>query len=158
MEVTASRDGVSVDGFVGKPTYSKSNRTYQTLIINGRYVVNLTVQTAVANAYGDFLMKRQYPFFVLYLTVPVDEIDVNVHPNKLDVKFLKSNLVYSVIFEAVSSALNWMDYSKEVDLTNSSIYPVLKVSNPISKNPPIDKMGVNLNPFSSNFDSYTEKE
>ena len=158
LEVKASRDGVSVDGFVGKPTYSKSNRTYQTLIINGRYVVNLTVQTAVANAYGDFLMKRQYPFFVLYLTVPVDEIDVNVHPNKLDVKFLKSNLVYSVIFEAVSRALNGMDYIKEVDLTNSSINPVLKVSNPISKNPPIDKMGVNLNPFSSNFDSYTEKE
>ena len=158
LEVKASRDGVSVDGFVGKPTYSKSNRTYQTLIINGRYVVNLTVQTAVANAYGDFLMKRQYPFFVLYLTVPVDEIDVNVHPNKLDVKFLKSNLVYSVIFEAVSRALNGMDYIKEVDLTNSSINPVLKVSNPISKNPPIDKMGVNLNPFSSNLDSYTEKE
>ena len=158
LEVKASRDGVSVDGFVGKPTYSKSNRTYQTLIINGRYVVNLTVQTAVANAYGDFLMKRQHPFFVLYLTVPVDEIDVNVHPNKLDVKFLKSNLVYSVIFEAVSRALNGMDYIKEVDLTNSSINPVLKVSNPISKNPPIDKMGVNLNPFSSNFDSYTEKE
>ena len=158
LEVKASRDGVSVDGFVGKPTYSKSNRTYQTLIINGRYVVNLTVQTAVANAYGDFLMKRQYPFFVLYLTVPVDEIDVNVHPNKLDVKFLKSNLVYSVIFEAVSRALNGMDYIKEVDLTNSSINPVLKVSNPISKNPPIDKMGVNLNPFSSSFDSYTEKE
>ena len=65
LEVSASREGVSVDGFVGRPTYSKSNRTYQTLIINGRYVVNLTVQTAVANAYGDFLMKRQYPFFVL---------------------------------------------------------------------------------------------
>ena len=60
LPVSASREGVCVDGFVGKPTYSKSNRTYQTLIINGRYVVNLTVQTAVANAYGDFLMKRQY--------------------------------------------------------------------------------------------------
>jgi len=158
LEVKASRDSVSVDGFVGKPTYSKSNRTYQTLIINGRYVVNLTVQTAVANAYGDFLMKRQYPFFVLYLTVPVDEIDVNVHPNKLDVKFLKSNLVYSVIFEAVSRALNGMDYIKEVDLTNSSINPVLRASAPVTKNPPIDKMGVNLNPFSANLDSYSEKE
>ena len=122
MEVKASRDGVSVDGFVGKPTYSKSNRTYQTLIINGRYVVNLTVQTAVANAYGDFLMKRQYPFFVLYLNVPVDEIDVNVHPNKLDVKFLKSNLVYSVVFEAVSRALHEMDYVKEIDTdTNARV-------------------------------------
>ena len=157
LEVFAEREGVSVKGFVGKPTYSKSNRTYQTLIINGRYVINLTVQTAVANAYGDFLMKRQYPFFILYLTVPVDEIDVNVHPNKLDVKFLKSNLVYSVIFEAVSRALNGMDYVKSIDLeTNSG----LSFASPVNKTSveKIDKAGVNLNPFSFKADSMTAGE
>ena len=157
LEVKASRDGVSVDGFVGRPTFSKSNRTYQTLIINGRYVVNLTVQTAVANAYGDFLMKRQYPFFVLYLNVPVDEIDVNVHPNKLDVKFLKSNLVYSVIFEAVSRALNEMDYIKEVEIDNKPLSISLPQTQQ-SKTEKIDKMGVNLNPFSANLDNVSEKE
>lgn len=157
LEVKASREGVSVDGFVGKPTYSKSNRTYQTLIINGRYVVNLTVQTAVANAYGDFLMKRQYPFFVLYLTVPVDEIDVNVHPNKLDVKFLKSNLVYSVVFEAVSRALNGMDYIKEVEI-GSQVTSFISPVSSVQKSAPIDKMGVNLNPFSAKLDNFSEKE
>lgn len=157
LEVKASREGVSVDGFVGKPTFSKSNRTYQTLIINGRYVVNLTVQTAVANAYGDFLMKRQYPFFVLYLSVPIDEIDVNVHPNKLDVKFLKSSLVYSVIFEAVSRALHDMDYIKQVDSeTNTSATFSRNVSE--SKPAEVDKMGVNLNPFSSSLDGLTQNE
>lgn len=157
LEVKASREGVLVDGFVGKPTFSKSNRTYQTLIINGRYVVNLTVQTAVSNAYGDFLMKRQYPFFVLYLSVPVDEIDVNVHPNKLDVKFLKSNLVYSVIFEAVSRALNEMDYIKEIDAeTNTSLMFSRNIVE--TKNAKIDKMGVNLNPFSTNLDDLSDKE
>lgn len=158
LEVMASREGVSVDGFIGKPTYSKSNRTYQTLIINGRYVVNITVQTAVANAYGDFLMKRQYPFFVLYLTVPVDEIDVNVHPNKLDVKFLKSSLVYSVIFEAVSRALNGMDYIKEIDAEANTSPSFSRNFSARSNSAPIDKMGVNLNPFSANFDNITEKE
>ena len=155
LEVSAKREGVEVFGYVGKPTFSKSNRTYQTLIINGRYVVNLTVQTAVANAYGDFLMKRQYPFFVLYLTMPADEIDVNVHPNKLDVKFLKSNLIYSVVFEAVSRALHEMDYVKIVDTeTNAKVsYTVNQSSS--SK---IDKAGVNLNPFSTNFSKLDEKE
>lgn len=157
LEVRASRDGVSVDGFVGKPTYSKSNRTYQTLIINGRYVVNMTVQTAVSNAYGDFLMKRQYPFFVLYLNVPIDEIDVNVHPNKLDVKFLKSSLVYSVIFEAVSRALNQMDYIKEIDSDTNTSFTFSRSVTP-KNNIVIDKMGVNLNPFSANLDDVTEKE
>ena len=149
LEVFAERDGVSVKGFVGKPTYSKSNRTYQTLIINGRYVINLTVQSAVANAYGDFLMKRQYPFFILYLTVPADEIDVNVHPNKLDVKFLKSNLVYSVVFEAVSRALNGMDYVKEVGVETTNLSFVREIDKKISSEK-IDKAGVNLNPFSFN--------
>jgi len=155
LEVKAKREGVEVFGYVGKPTYSKSNRTYQTLIINGRYVVNLTVQTAVANAYGDFLMKRQYPFFVLYLTVPFDEIDVNVHPNKLDVKFLKSNLVYSVVFEAVSRALHEMDYVKEIDIeTNSG----LSFARPSSRKDEIDRAGVNLNPFSADFRSMKDDE
>ena len=157
LPVSASREGVCVDGFVGKPTYSKSNRTYQTLIINGRYIVNLTVQTAVANAYGDFLMKRQYPFFVLYLTVPNDEIDVNVHPNKLDVRFLKSNLVYSVVFEAVSRALNNMDYIKEIDSETNATSMFSRISNE-TKNANIDKMGVNLNPFSANSSNLCEKD
>lgn len=158
LDIKAEREGVKVHGFIGKPTFSKSNRTYQTLIINGRYVVNLTVQTAVANAYGEFLMKRQYPFFVIYLDMPTDEIDVNVHPNKLDVKFLKSNLVYSVVFEAVAKALHDMDYVKEID---SDFNTSFSFSNSVNqKRAEIDTAGVNLNPFSANFSkmSDTEKE
>ncbi len=158
LEVFAEREGVSVKGFVGKPTYSKSNRTYQTLIINGRYVINMTVQTAVANAYGDFLMKRQYPFFVLYLTIPVDEIDVNVHPNKLDVKFLKSNLVYSVVFEAVSRALNDMDYVKEIDSEINTGFAFARAVGQRIATEKIDKAGVNLNPFSFDTKVITEEE
>ncbi len=158
LEIHAEKGDVKVSGFVGRPTYSKSNRTYQTLIINGRYVVNLTVQTAVANAYGDFLMKRQYPFFIIYLSVPHDEIDVNVHPNKLDVKFLNSNQVYSAVFEAVSRALTSMDYIKEIDTeTNATLSFMSKVLNnaPTEK---IDKAGVNLNPFSGNFQNLSTEE
>ena len=158
LDIKAEREGVKVHGFIGKPTFSKSNRTYQTLIINGRYVVNLTVQTAVANAYGEFLMKRQYPFFVIYLDMPTDEIDVNVHPNKLDVKFLKSNLVYSVVFEAVAKALHDMDYVKEID---SDFNTSFSFSNSVNqKRAEIDTAGVNLNPFSADFSkmSDTEKE
>lgn len=156
LEVHAEREGVKVYGFVGKPTYSKSNRTYQTLIVNGRYVINLTVQTAVSNAYGDFLMKRQYPFFILYLTLPADEVDVNVHPNKLDVKFLKTSLIYSVVFEAVSRALNEMDYVKAIDSETNAKISYLGVQS--STKNKIDKAGVNLNPFSANFSEMTDEQ
>ena len=156
LEVHAEREGVKVYGFVGKPTYSKSNRTYQTLIVNGRYVINLTVQTAVSNAYGDFLMKRQYPFFILYLTLPADEVDVNVHPNKLDVKFLKTSLIYSVVFEAVSRAFNEMDYVKAIDSETNAKISYLGVQS--STKNKIDKAGVNLNPFSANFSEMTDEQ
>ncbi|MBP3581653.1 MAG: DNA mismatch repair endonuclease MutL [Clostridia bacterium] len=155
LEIKAERNNVKVRGFVGKPTYSKSNRTYQTLIINGRYVVNLTVQTAVSNAYGDFLMKRQYPFFVIYIDMPADEVDVNVHPNKLDVKFLKSNEIYSIVFEAVSRALNGMDYVKEIDSNYNTSFTFSKNVAPKAE---IDKAGVNLNPFSTDFSSLNQEE
>ena len=156
LEISAERGNIKLSGFVGKPTYSKSNRTYQTLVINGRYVVNLTVQTAVANAYGDFLMKRQYPFFVIYLNIPYDEIDVNVHPNKLDVKFLNSGAIYSIVFEAVSRALNQMDYIKQIDIeTNANLSFANYAPKTESK---IDKAGVNLNPFSQDFGNLSKDE
>lgn len=155
LEVSAIKDTSKVFGYVGKPTYSKSNRSYQTLIINGRYVINLTVQTAVANAYGDFLMKRQYPFFVLYLTIPPEEVDVNVHPNKLDVKFLNSSKIYSLVFEAVSRGLSEMDYVKQVELEDDKNIYGFGRPNAAAK---IDKAGVNLNPYSDMNYSQTSNE
>ena len=110
LSVSLSRDGLTITGFVGRPSYSKPNRTYQTLVINGRYVINQTVATAVTNAYGEMLMKRKYPFYVLHLNMPGDTVDVNVHPNKLDVRFENSGRIYSMFFEAVSRALDSMDY------------------------------------------------
>lgn len=110
IKVDFSRAGYKVSGVIGRPSYSKPNRTYQTLVINGRYVVNNTISVAITNAFGDMLMKRKYPFYVLHMSLPADEIDVNVHPNKLDVRFSNNSLVYSLFFEGVGRALSTMDY------------------------------------------------
>lgn len=98
-------DDITISGYVGKPTYSKSNRTYQTLIINGRYVVNSTVSASVYGAYSNYLMKGKFPFFIINLNMPHNSLDVNVHPNKLDVKFINSGRIYSLINNAVVNAL-----------------------------------------------------
>ncbi len=155
LEVSLTKNNYKIYGFIGKPTYSKSNRTYQTLIVNGRYVINTTVQTAVTNAFGDFLMKRQFPFYILYLTLPIDEIDINVHPNKLDVKFLNSGMVYSTVFEAVSRALNDMDYIKEINENEQTKFLNFQSTSSGEK---IDKAGVNLNPFSQDFENLNISE
>jgi DNA mismatch repair protein MutL len=118
--VSEDRQNLNIKGYLGAPNYTKSNRTYQTIIINGRYVNNETVSLAIYNAYKDSLMKRQYPFYVLYLTIPYDKIDVNVHPNKLDVRFWDKGYVYRTVFSAVQQALNKDRFIKEINLKDNS--------------------------------------
>lgn len=97
--------GIRVSGYISLPTFSKPNRTYQTLSINGRYVSSQLVSTCVYNAYEHYLMKGQFPFYVLNLEIPLDKLDVNVHPNKMEVRFNNSNEIYGNVYNAVSSAL-----------------------------------------------------
>lgn len=96
---------IKVSGYIGLPTFSKPNRTYQTLSINGRYVNSPVVSACIGNAYEHFLMKGQFPFFVLDLQIPLDKLDVNVHPNKMEVRFGNSNEIYGNVFSAVNTAL-----------------------------------------------------
>ena len=97
--------GIRITGYIGLPTFSKPNRTYQTLSINGRFVNSPLVSTCVYNAYEHYLMKGQYPFFVLNLNIPFEKLDVNVHPNKMEVRFENTNQIYGAVYSAVSSAL-----------------------------------------------------
>lgn len=103
-------------GYLGKPTYSKPNRTYQTLIINGRYVVNQSISTAIYKSYENFLMKGNFPFFVINLKIPLDKIDVNVHPNKLDVKFEDSNNVFGIVYNGISDILYDINTIKKISV------------------------------------------
>ena len=96
---------LSVYGFVSKPTYSRANRNYQTLICNGRYIQNQQISVAVSNAYQGYMMKGQFPFYVLSLTIPVEDVDVNVHPNKLDVRFVNKQQIFSLFYSVVERAL-----------------------------------------------------
>ena len=112
----SSYDGLmNFSGYICKPTFSKPNRTYQTLIINGRYVINQQIATAIYKAYENFLMKGNFPFFVLYLTLPLDKVDVNVHPNKQDVKFEKSGEIFSLVVNAVSEILYNLNHIKTIE-------------------------------------------
>lgn len=122
------RDIFHLQGFIGKPTFSKPNRTYQTLMINGRYVVNQTISTAIYKAYEGFLMKGNFPFFVLNLTIPLDKVDVNVHPNKLDVKFEDSNKIFGILLHAVSNVLLSNSHVKFLDdaADNTSLNDIIK--------------------------------
>lgn len=121
MPVESQKEGIIVSGFIGRPSFAKPNRTYQTIVINGRYVNNTTIATAVTNAYGEMLMKRKYPFFVLDIKIDPSCVDVNVHPNKMEVRFENSGRIFSIIYEAVSRALSEMDYVLQVDTQTGEV-------------------------------------
>lgn len=179
LEVKLGSNNVKISGFIGRPSYAKPNRTYQTLMVNGRYVCDNMISLAIANAYGEMLMKRKYPFFVLNLEIPVGDVDVNVHPNKLEVRFAYPNKVYGLFFEATSKALNLMDYVSSVETNNfvgqyqspevknkvetisanqDDISIGTKLQSGAKRSEKIDKAGVNLNPFSADFSKMTNDE
>lgn len=97
--------GYRVYGYTGKRELSKHNKNYQTAIINGRIVQNQTVSVAAAQAYGNSMMKRCFPVFVINIVMPFDDVDVNVHPSKSEVRFREPNKVFSCVYHAVSLAL-----------------------------------------------------
>ena len=99
-------ENIKVSGYVSKVDFTKPNRTYQTIIVNGRAVEDASVQTAVEKAYGDYLMKRAYPMFVLDIIMPFDEVDVNVHPRKSEVRFYDKHKVFGAVYHAVQDAVN----------------------------------------------------
>ena len=180
LEVHSKNRIMEVNGYIGRPSYSKPNRTYQTIVINGRYIQNVTIAAAVANAYGEMLMKRRYPFFVLDIKIDPTAIDVNVHPTKMEVRFGNDIPIYSFINDAVSRALSEMDYILSVDtqtgeVTKRGASDIIAPQNanfgpknqpkqsdfanfyPKENSKQIDKAGVNLNPF-ANLDAYKTPE
>lgn len=105
IKIDAEEDGMRLSGFIISPKYSKVNRTNQTLFVNGRYVENYLVSSAVQGAFEPFLMKGRFPIYILSLTMPSDTVDVNIHPTKREVKFENSNKVFGFVRRQIENGL-----------------------------------------------------
>ncbi|MGB6647625.1 MAG: DNA mismatch repair endonuclease MutL, partial [Bacteroidota bacterium] len=96
---------VRVWGYTGKPTFGQKSRSHQFLFLNGRYILNRTINHAVYSAYEHLLEKGSFPFFVLFLEVDPQRVDVNVHPAKLEAKFEDEQGMYRIVTGTVREAL-----------------------------------------------------
>ncbi|MCI7432282.1 MAG: DNA mismatch repair endonuclease MutL [Megasphaera elsdenii] len=103
--ISADQDGISLEGYIGKPSVLKSNRNWQTCIVNHRIVHNPLMFKAIDNAYHAMLPKSGYPFAMLHLHVDPATIDVNVHPAKTEIKFSDEQAVYRAIYHSIVTAL-----------------------------------------------------
>ncbi|MCD3331133.1 DNA mismatch repair endonuclease MutL, partial [Clostridium botulinum] len=99
-------DIVSVYGYVGNSEISRGSRNNQSIFVNKRYIKSGIITTAVENAFKSFSTVNKFPFFVLFLDIYPEFLDVNVHPTKSEVKFQDERIIYKVVFDAVHSALS----------------------------------------------------
>ena len=100
--VSYQSGGIAVSGYVSRPGTVMKNRRAGSVYVNRRYVRSTALYDMVKNAYGETLVKGEFPFFVLNIELPVSAVDVNVHPNKLQVRFDDTASVEHVVKEAVS--------------------------------------------------------
>jgi len=98
-------DGVSLSGWMSLPRITRATSQGIFVFVNGRVVRNRMVQHALMEAYGGRLMKGQFPLAVLFITVPCDQVDVNVHPSKQEIRFSRQQHIYDVIVATVSAGL-----------------------------------------------------
>ena len=92
-------------GYIGNPEFTKANSTYQTISVNGRPIVDKNIQAAILQAYRPYLMTRRYPFYVLDLDIITEDVDVNVHPKKTEVRFANNQKVFTIFYVSVKEAL-----------------------------------------------------
>lgn len=142
IPIETEKNGIKISGFIGRNYFTKPNRTYQTVILNGRYVVNNTIQSSMHNAYAAYLMKRQYPFYVLKIDMSPETVDVNVHPNKTDVRFIDNQVIYSTLYSVVTKVLDGSAAALEI-VKPSNYVPIDEGSRPIIPQKPItpDEIG-----------------
>ncbi|WP_375283227.1 DNA mismatch repair endonuclease MutL [Marinicauda pacifica] len=105
LAIDQEREGVSVSGWASLPTYNRGSNQFQFLFVNGRPVRDKLLVGAVRGAYQDFLARDRHPVVALYVDLPTDEVDVNVHPAKAEVRFRDAGLVRGLIVGALRHAL-----------------------------------------------------
>lgn len=123
LAVDYSLDGVKVNGFISAPSAPRPNRTMQHFFVNRRYVKTRTAMAALEQAYKGVIMGGKFPACVLFLELPAETVDANVHPAKVEIRFIDERPVFSAVYHAVRSALEASARPKSVALPTTPAAP-----------------------------------
>lgn len=123
-------DSIKITGYISKPVYSRPNRNMQNFFINGRYVKTRTAMAAIEEAFKGSIMVGKFPSCVLNIKLPYELIDVNVHPAKIEVRFINERPVFDAVYHAVKSSLMKFDDRKQAVFKTDSAFNDIKKFNP----------------------------
>lgn len=152
LPIDFSHNAFKIKGYISKPNFTKPTRSYQTMIINGRIINNQVVSTAITQAYGNNLMRRAFPIFVIDILMPFDRLDVNVTPNKTDVRFVDTKEIFSIVYRALK---NTLDKAADVLSINTDSIPINSTNNDATKNEQIHSNAQSNYEVSSYFNNET---
>lgn len=121
VEIQAEGHEIVVSGYLGKPVLNRSNRSFETYFLNGRYIKSNVMAKAIEDGFRQYLMQHKFPFVVLHFAMDTALVDVNVHPTKMDVRFTDGSRIYDFITEAVAGALQEREMIPEAMLDNPAV-------------------------------------
>lgn len=127
IEINSESGDMSIRGYIARPTLAKPNRTYGTLFVNGRLVNNYMIFSAITDALEGFIMKGKFPLFALNLNLPFEDVDVNVHPSKQEVKFANPGKIYSFVSNAIYKAVSNVNFIQNITNEEKDVQPVEEV-------------------------------
>ena len=143
VEIDAQENGVHIKGYIGKPNVFRGNRNFETYFVNGRYIKSNLIAKGIEDAYKGYLMQHQYPFCVLQFEMDGSDLDVNVHPTKMELRFSNQQALYDFVFRTVREGLDRKEYIPQVTvdapkktITSSGqkmTHQIQKMSSPVSQ-------------------------
>ncbi len=116
LPVAWENGSIKISGYLGKPTVSRGNRSFENYFINGRYIKDKIITRGLEDGFHGYMMQHKYPFAVLQIEMNGNELDVNVHPSKLEVRFSRGEDVYQAVCTAVRETLSQRELIPEVSL------------------------------------------
>jgi DNA mismatch repair protein MutL len=125
LPISYAKEGLIIEGFIGKPQVSRANRNYENYYINGRYIKSTLIQKALEEGYKTYLPLHKYPFCALHFQMDSNSIDVNVHPTKMEVRFSHHEMLFNLIKELVQETLRSTELIPEVG------FDTVKTSKPV---------------------------
>lgn len=127
IEINSESGDMLIRGYIARPTLAKPNRTYGTLFVNGRLVNNYMIFSAITDALEGFIMKGKFPLFALNLNLPFEDVDVNVHPSKQEVKFANPGKIYGFVSNAIYKAVSNVNFIQNITNEEKDVQPVEEV-------------------------------
>lgn len=124
LEINHKNEHFTINGFVGKPVVSRSNRNFENYYINGRYIKSPIIMKAIESAYEPFMMQHKYPFTAFHITIEANQLDVNVHPSKMELRFSDGQGIFDAVSESITNALTHRELVPDIGLETVRTAPV----------------------------------